>query len=292
MSPLSIPKVLVGISTCNRADILQKAINSALAQDYPNLEVAVLDDGSSDATAELRYNYPEIRWLRHDYPLGYMASRNELMRTEGVTYYVSLDDDAWFLQGDEISLAVSLMQANPSLAVVAFDILSPDRPDIVARGPAEPVSLFIGCGHLLRLNAVAAAGYYTHVPGAYGTEEKDLSLRLADRGGELMLLPGVHVWHQKAWTGRNWYPLHRSGVCNELFMTLRRCPAPDILAVLPMKVASFAWYWLRQPQFLGAGLAGLWQFCRHLPDALAAREPVRRETFWRLARGNRSLRQP
>ncbi len=275
------PTVLVGITTRNRAGILPKAIASALAQDYPHMQVAVLDDGSTDDTPALQFRFPGVRWLRHEISLGLIESRNELMRSDDAAYYVSLDDDAWFLRGDEIALALARLEARPDLAGVAFDILSPDRPDPVERGAPRPSAMFIGCGHILRLSSVRAAGYYASSPGTYGSEEKDLSLRLADLYFKIELLPGVHVWHEKAWSSRDWYPLHRSGVCNELMMTVRRCPLPDVLLVLPLKVASFAWYWIRQPRFLRPGLAGLWAALGALPRTIATRRPVRRATFWK-----------
>lgn len=278
--------VLVGITTRNRADLLPKAIASILAQDHPAIQVVVVDDASTDTTPALRARFGQVQWVRHEAMRGYMANRNDLMRTAGFDYYVSLDDDAWFQRGDEIALAVRRMEAEPRLAGIAFDILSPDRPDPVERGAARPVAMFIGCGHLLRLEAVRAAGYYAPTPGSYGSEEKDLCLRMADLGYRIELLPGVHVWHDKAWAGRDNRPLHRSGVCNELVMTLRRCPLPDLLAVLPGKLASYLGFWLRQPFYFTAGLGGVADFLRHLPAAWRSRQPVQRATFWRFRRRN------
>ena len=282
-SPAS-PRVLVGITTRNRAQILPKALTSALAQQYTNLQVVVLDDGSTDETPTLREKYPLVRWQRHESSLGIIESRNELMRSTEADYYVSLDDDAWFFHGDEIALAVERLETNANVAAIAFDILSPDRPDRQTRSAATPASMFIGCGHMVRLSAVRTAGYYAPTPGSYGSEEKDLALRLADLGLKIELLPGVHVWHDKAWTGRAWYPLHRSGVCNELFMTLRRCPLPDVLLVLPLKLLSYSWFWIRRPSYFSAGLAGVGLFLRNLGPAFRSRQPVQRATFWRFSR--------
>lgn len=281
MSSVPPPRVLVGITTRNRGPILPKAIASALAQDYPAVDVAVLDDGSTDDTPSVRTNFPSIQWVRHERSHGIIESRNELMRAATADYYLSLDDDAWFLARDEIALAIARLEADRSIAAIAFDILSPDRAAPVPRAAPAPTSMFIGCGHVVRLSAVREVGWYAPTPGTYGSEEKDLALRLADRGWRIELLPGVHVWHDKAWTGRDWYPLHRSGVCNELFMTLRRCPLPDVLLVLPLKLVSYLWFWIRRPSYFRAGLAGVGQFLAHAGAALRSRAPVRRATFWK-----------
>ncbi len=274
------PKVLIGITTRNRAAILPRALASALAQTYPDIQIAVIDDGSTDKTPDLSAHYPQVLWMRHATSLGIIESRNELMRSTDADYYLSLDDDAWFMKNDETSLAVSHLEAHPDLAGVAFDILSPDRSVPVQRGASQAVAMFIGCGHLLRLSAVRNAGFYAPSPGTYGSEEKDLSLRLADLGLGIDLLPGLHVWHDKAWNGRDWFPLHRSGVCNELALTLRRCPLPDVLAVFPLKTASFFAYWIKRPEFFKAGLAGLWDVVKNGRSILRSRRPVKRKTFW------------
>lgn len=284
MKDVPQPRVFAGITTRNRAHILPKALDSLRATRWPGLAVTVLDDASTDATPALRERYPEVRWLRHEHAAGIIESRNELMRAAGTDYFLCLDDDAWFRQGDELALAIAHLQAHPAVGGIAFDILSPDRPDAQTRGAPQPVSMFIGCGHVLRLTAVAAVGYYARSPGTYGSEEKDLCLRLADKGFSIVRLPGVHVWHDKAWSDRDNRPLHRSGVCNEMVMTLRRCPLPDVVLVLPLKVVSYLWFWLRHPFYFSAGLGGMADFIRHLVPIWHSRRPVRRETFWRFRR--------
>jgi len=279
------PRVLAGITTRNRAHLLPKALDSLHRQSYPNLCLTVLDDASTDATSAVAERYPSVQWLRHAMPLGIIESRNELMRGAGAEFYLSLDDDAWFLRGDELALAVAHLQAHPEVAAVAFDILSPDRSAEAPRAAPRPTGMFIGCGHVLRLSAARAAGFYAPAPGLYGSEEKDLALRLADLDFRIDLLPGVHVWHEKAWADRDNNPLHRSGVCNEMVMTLRRCPMPDALLVLPLKVVSYLRFWLGHRSYFRAGVAGLADFVRHSGAAWRTREPIRRETFWRFTRG-------
>lgn len=283
MTP-SHPTVLAGITTRNRAHILPKALESLRRVARPGLAVTVLDDASTDTTPALREHYPEVRWIRHEQGAGIIESRNELMRATDATYYLGLDDDAWFLQGDELGLALARLEAAPRVAGIAFDILAPNRNEPAPRTAPQPVAMFIGCGHVLRMSAVRQAGFYAASPGIYGSEEKDLCLRMADLGFVIERLPGVHVWHDKAWSDRDNRPLHRSGVCNELVMTVRRCPLPDLLAVLPGKLLSYLCFWLRQPFYLTAGFGGVADFLRYLPAAWRTRQTVRRETFWRFRR--------
>src|SRR5689334_3307932 len=121
------PKAVIGIVTRNRAAILPAAIDSALAQRYSNFGVCVLNDGSTDATGDVAANYPQIVLINWPSSQGYVAARNYLMRNLAADYFVSLDDDAKFLNGDEIATAIAFLEKHPDVAVVAFDILSPDR---------------------------------------------------------------------------------------------------------------------------------------------------------------------
>jgi GT2 family glycosyltransferase len=286
--PIRRPIVLVGIVTRNRASILPKAIQSALSQAYPLLEIAVLDDGSEDETPCLEFSFPQIEWTRWESPRGYLEARNHLMRNTQADFYLSLDDDAWFVKGDEIAAAVDHLEAHPTVAAVAFDILDPDHPKAVSRSAYRPTHMFIGCGHVVRLSAVREAGYYVPGPGLYGSEEKDLCLRLLDRNWEVHLLPGTHVWHDRTSVARNLPDQHRSGVCNDLAFALRRCPFPLILGVLPVKLLNHISFAVGH-RLLKSCVGGISLFFRHSSPVWGSREPVRAATFTEFMRRSREV---
>jgi GT2 family glycosyltransferase len=247
----------------------------------------VVDDGSTDATSEVSRQFPSVRWTRWASNRGLIAARNHMMMNGPESdYFVSLDDDAWFIRGDEIATAIQLLERRLQVAAVAFDILSPDRPATRPREEPRPAAMFPGCGHVVRLKAARSVGLYETVPGSYGGEEKDLCLRLIDAGYEIVSLPGVHVWHDKTLLARDIPAQHRSGVCNDLVMTLRRSP----VLILPVALVSklfrhFLVSWrhgLVGPFFEGCGL-----FVRSFPAVWRSRMPVRMatlRTFMRLSR--------
>src|SRR5262249_51037374 len=144
--------VVVGIATHNRVGELRKAIASALDQSHAPLRIAVIDDASSDQTPALCDEFRTVSWERWDQVQGYVRARNTMMLGAAEDYYVSLDDDSWFIRGDEIAIAIDFLERHPDTAAVAFDILSPDRPQPISRGPRQSVAMFIGCGHVLRLS--------------------------------------------------------------------------------------------------------------------------------------------
>jgi GT2 family glycosyltransferase len=270
--------VLVGISTFNRADILAKSIASALAQRFADLQVAVVDDASTDLTPKIAHEFPNVAWTRWDENRGYVAARNELMLQTDARYYVSLDDDAWFLKGDETAIAVEFLETNPDVAAVAFDILSPDRPTPVDRSDPIPTAMFIGCGHVLRVELVRMLGGYAKFPGGYGGEEKDLCLRLLDNGYRVMKLPGVHVWHDKSPTARDLFRQHASGVCNDLTIALRRAPALVVPFAVLWKIFRHLVFALRTRR-LRPCVSGFVAFWRALPATWSDRHAVRLKTL-------------
>jgi GT2 family glycosyltransferase len=266
--------VLLGIVTRNRADLLRQAIESALAQTVINMRISVLDDGSTDGTQALTAEYQEVEWTRWEKSHGLIEARNFLMRTSATDYFVSLDDDASFLKGDEISTAIQYLEHTPSAGAVAFDILSPDRDRPVRRAAARPVSMFIGCGHIIRMAVARELGFYQPSPGGYGAEEKDFCLRLIDAGYQTMLLPGVHVWHGKTALERHIPAQHRSGVCNDLVMTFRRTPA----LLLPLALTSKFYrhlHFSRRHRLTKPCLQGFGLFFRSLPRIWRSRDPVK-----------------
>ncbi|HEY0321714.1 MAG TPA: glycosyltransferase [Pyrinomonadaceae bacterium] len=280
-------KVLIGITTKNRALILPKAIESALAQDYPYKEVAVFDDASTDKTEGLRDSFPQVRWYRAEETQGITRARNRLMSETDADFYFSLDDDAWFIKGDEISVGVKLLEEQPEVAALAYDILSPDKPELSERSAPYRTHMYIGCGHLLRLSAARELEYYTPSPGFYGSEEKDLCVRLLDSGYEVMFLPGVHVWHDKAMLARSLPAQHASGVCNDFVFAFRRCPFPMVLWCLPGKAVSHLRFAIGHG-FIKPCLEGMFLFLKSLHSVAATREPVSPLAFREFLRRSRA----
>jgi glycosyltransferase involved in cell wall biosynthesis len=288
--PVGGSSVVVGIATHNRADVLRKAIGSALKQSFDPLRIAVIDDASSDETPNLRHEFKSVSWERWEQGRGYVCARNRMMLAAIEDYYVSLDDDAWFIQNDEIAIAVDFLNRHPKVAAVAFDIISPDHPQQAARSARRLVAMFVGCGHVLRLSAVKELGGYTEFPGTYGAEEKDLCLRLIDAGYEIVKLDGVHVWHDKSALARDIPRQHCSGVCNDLTLTLRRVPIVFLLPVLVWKVLSHLAFGVRTG-LLHPCLQGFRNFIYAAADVWRTRRPVRLSSMARFHALTRSARE-
>lgn len=105
---MSDPLVSVIIPVFNREDTIERAVNSALNQTYGNCEIIVVDDGSTDRTAELLIGYESRISLVRQQNAGPSAARNrgvEISRGEILAFLDS--DDSWSI--DKISKQVELL---------------------------------------------------------------------------------------------------------------------------------------------------------------------------------------
>ena len=88
--------VSVYITTYNRRELVERAINSVMAQNYSHIEIIVADDGSTDGTQEfISTNYPDIKYLKSTNK-GVSAARNLGIRHSQNDWLAFLDsDDEW-----------------------------------------------------------------------------------------------------------------------------------------------------------------------------------------------------
>jgi glycosyltransferase involved in cell wall biosynthesis len=90
------PLVTIGIPTYNRADgYLREAIESALNQTYPNLEVIISDNCSSDDTGLIiqSFNDSRIQYYRHDENIGSNNNFNFCLKKATGVFFLLLHDD-------------------------------------------------------------------------------------------------------------------------------------------------------------------------------------------------------
>jgi glycosyltransferase involved in cell wall biosynthesis len=95
----SLPLVSVVMPAYNSAQYIAEAIDSVLLQDYPALEIIVVDDGSSDNTTEIVARYGDKVSLLTQANQGSAAARNLGIRHANGKYIAFLDaDDVWWSQ--------------------------------------------------------------------------------------------------------------------------------------------------------------------------------------------------
>jgi glycosyltransferase involved in cell wall biosynthesis len=115
------PIVSTIIPTHNRCDLLAEALASVYAQEALgaafDVEVLVVDDASTDATADVVRRWAGVRYVRLDRPAGACAARNaglELARGQFVAFLD--DDDVWLPH--KLRVQVPVLEGSPDVGVV------------------------------------------------------------------------------------------------------------------------------------------------------------------------------
>ena len=112
---MTMPLVTVGIACYNAADTVRRAVRGAMAQDWPALEVIVVDDASTDgsvaaAEAEIACS-PRARLVRHSENKGPAGSRNTILAHARGVFVAFMDDDDESLSG-RIGAQVAAIEAH------------------------------------------------------------------------------------------------------------------------------------------------------------------------------------
>ncbi|RPI54148.1 MAG: glycosyltransferase [Chloroflexi bacterium] len=122
----ALPRATVIVLAWNGVEYLDACLRSVLAQDHPDFEVLVVDNGSTDGSGELVATaFPQVRLIRNERNLGFAAGNNVGLRAAGGETLVLLNQDTVVQPGWLASLARAL-ETLPDAGVVGAKILDPD----------------------------------------------------------------------------------------------------------------------------------------------------------------------
>lgn len=207
------PRVSVVVCSYNGGRTLAQCLESLGRLDYPDYEVILVDDGSTDDTPAIAARFPDVKLVRHTTNQGLSESRNAGLRTATGSIIAYTDDDC-FADPDWLAHLVHRLDATGADAVGGPNI-SPDDGWLAATinaSPGQPT-------HVLESDQVAE-----HVPGcnmAYrrgpleaingfdpqflrAGDDVDVCWRLQQAGGWITFAPGAVVWHHRRQTPRSY----------------------------------------------------------------------------------------
>jgi GT2 family glycosyltransferase len=200
-----LPSVSVVVCSYNGATTIADCLDGLLRLEYPDYEVVVIDDGSTDATAAIARSFgvrvisTANRGLSHARNLGLMVARGEI-----IAY---TDDDArpephWltyladaFLRTEHVGVG------GPNIAPPGDGPIA----DCVANAPGGPAHVLLsdqvaehipGCNMAFRREALDAIGGFDPRFRTAG-DDVDVCWRLQERGGTLGFHPAAMVWHHR-----------------------------------------------------------------------------------------------
>jgi glycosyltransferase involved in cell wall biosynthesis len=202
-----MPSVSVIIPAYNRSNTISKTISSVLEQTYQDLELIVVDDGSTDDTAEVTQSFtdPRVKLINQENK-GAASARNTGIHNSQSDYVTFLDsDDFW--STTKLQEQVLVLEQNKNVGVVySWTDYVGEADEFLYHGPRP---LFSGhvCHELLKHNFIVngsnlivrrsslleAGGFDKSLQSAH---DWDLWLRLA-LITEFQVVPQVHVFYRE-----------------------------------------------------------------------------------------------
>ena len=206
-----LPKVSVVVCTYNGAATLEACLQSLMELDYPDYEVILVNDGSTDDSAEIAGRFPAVR-THHQENRGLSVARNvgaEMATGEIVAY---TDDDC----EADVHWLLYLMRAMrvQEVAGIGGPNITPDDDGWVAKcvaaSPGNPSHVLLddhhaehvpGCNMAFRRDTLLGLGGFDPQFRVAG-DDIDVCWRLIDAGLSIGYAPGAMVWHRRRATVR------------------------------------------------------------------------------------------
>ncbi len=208
---MSQPLVSALIPAYNAVDTLGRAIESVRAQTYPNIEIVVVDDGSTDDTWELLHEYDDVIAIRQ--PNGGLENARNRAAAESYGDVLALldADDEWHPLKTEIQLSVLLGARNCRAVFTGRTFIRNSGQPHVYRRHASGCLLALSCegvlfhrdrGVVLGPSAMFPRSTFEALGGfdERAGEEYDLFARMAAREGQVLWL-GLPLYVQHKRTG-------------------------------------------------------------------------------------------
>jgi len=185
------PAVSVVVTTYNEAEYIETALDSLLAQTLSDVEIVVVDDGSTDDTVERvrAYDADAIRLIERDH-LGRSAALNCGVRQANADYVAIVDPDDPS-RPDRLEVQYRFLESHPTVGAVGSAYEAVDRirgERYVRHYPTDheeivaAMAKYIPIAHssmMARTDAIEAAGYYDE--DADAIVDLDLLLRIGQR---------------------------------------------------------------------------------------------------------------
>lgn len=204
-----LPSVCIIVPCFNEAQTVRGTINSLLALNYPRdlLSVIVVNDGSTDATAEVLTEYAnntQVQVLHKENGGKYSAMNLALTHTSA--HVIGCLDADSFVDPESLRASISKLQATGATAVTPAIVAH--QPDnwlrfiqqaeyalsvFMRKALAATDAVFITPGpfSLFKRDVIVALGGWRH---AHGTEDMDIAMRLQEQGHRIVNAPKSRVF--------------------------------------------------------------------------------------------------
>ena len=186
------PLASVVIAAYNAEASLGQALTSVLAQEYAPLEVIVVDDGSTDSTAEVAAGFPAVRVVQQE-NAGPAAARNRGVR-EAAGEFVAFGDADDEVPPTKLDVQVGYLLEHPEIGCVLgrqeVELSEGGAPSWIGHDPVFGDFAGVPLMSLVtrRVTFEELGGFDTSLLIA---EDRDLLVRMRERGVEIAVVPDV-----------------------------------------------------------------------------------------------------
>lgn len=278
------PLITIQILNWNRAEDTQRAIKSALGQTYPNLEIVLVDNGSTDNSITLtRANFPTVKIVELDNNYGCPGGRNRGVASCKGNYIFYLDNDG-VLHKNAVANAYRTMTQEQNVGIVTGIVYDFDQVDeidaqcSVRNDIRYEFNNFQGGVSMHDKHIYDMVGYYPdHF--MYGAEETFLSLKLLETKYKIVKDESVILWHKRSDVARDRTKEIMYGYYNKLYTALTLFPAKNALLFLGYFLVKYPQYAKKEgilKKFLKSLFANL---PKTLSKAAKDRKPISIEAY-------------
>ncbi|MCL5098333.1 MAG: glycosyltransferase [Candidatus Omnitrophica bacterium] len=201
------PPVSVVVACYNGARTLKVCLESLERLYYPDYEVIVVDDGSTDSTAQIAASFNKVRLVKHPKNLGLSTARNTGIAAARGEIVAFTDADCRADQ-DWLYYLVGGLQNRPFAAMGGPNLLPPDDSCVAATvmvSPGGPSHVMLtdqlaehipGCNMAIYRWALDELGGFDPVFRRAG-DDVDVCWRLQQMGYKIGFSPAAFVWHYR-----------------------------------------------------------------------------------------------
>lgn len=248
------PRVMILILNWNGLDDTLACLTSLAELDYPDREVVVVDNGSTDGSVRaIQERFPEITVIENEENLGFAGGNNVGLRhalERDVGYALLLNNDTE-VAPDFLRRLVDVAEGNPAFGIAGPMIYYYDQPDVIwsaggtidwRRGETRmiglneqdtgqfgleprPVDFVTGCALLVKMELLEEIGLLDERFFSY-YEEAEWCVRARQASFKIWHVPQAKVWHKIPLDARDSSPVvHYYMVRNQLLF-LKATGAP------------------------------------------------------------------
>lgn len=195
------PLVTVNILSFNRKDELRNTLTKVYEQDYKNIEVIVVDNASSDGSAEMVKNeFPSVQLIQMKKNIG-IAGWNEGFKVAKGEYVLVLDDDA-YPESKAVSRSLIEFDLDVSIACITLNLINTQTNEFyynnwlpVEKNKRTYWPVFVGCAFIVKIERLPKSFNFPKEYFVY-QHELPMSAELYIYKKKIVFIPEIIGFHK------------------------------------------------------------------------------------------------